>query len=228
MKSIVLSSGGVDSTTCLTAALLEQVPEDVISVSVNYGQKHDKELKCAEEVALHYNVKHQVLDLSSVFAQSNCALLKTSTDEVKHTSYEAQLAEGHINTYVPFRNGVMLSCLAAFAMSLFPDEEIELWIGVHKDDAAGRAYADCSETFISCMRDAIYEGTYDKVRIRAPFVQANKASIVKFGLAHGTPYELTWSCYEGGEEPCGTCGTCRDRIAAFEANGITDPIMRKW
>ena len=222
MKAVVLSSGGVDSTT-----LIENPASNVVSVSVNYGQKHDKELKHAEAVALHYNVKHYVMDLSYVFEQSNCALLKTSTDEVKHTSYEDQLSEGKINTYVPFRNGVMLSCLAAFAMSLFPDEEIELWIGVHKDDAAGRAYADCSETFIRAMSGALYEGTYDRVRVRAPFVNSNKADIVRYGLKHNTPYELTWSCYEGGETPCGTCGTCRDRIAAFEANGVKDPAMMK-
>ena len=76
------------------------------------------------------------------------------------------------------------------------------------------------------MNRAVYLGSGQQLRIEAPFVKMNKAQIIKKGLIIGVPYGLTWSCYEGGEMPCGVCGTCRDRAAAFAANGIEDPAMK--
>ena len=100
-----------------------------------------------------------------------------------------------------------------------------LYYGAHHDDWAGNAYPDCSPEFVQAMADAIERGTGGQLRLEAPFVSWNKARIVERGLALGVPYELTWSCYEGGDRPCGSCGTCIDRIAAFEANGVTDPLL---
>ena len=228
MKAIVLNSGGVDSTTCVSVAVNELGSENVSTVSVFYGQKHSKELECAEKVAKHYGLKHYVVDLSEVLKYSNCSLLKNSTEEIIHKSYAEQIeenGEGMVSTYVPFRNGLMLSAVASMAVSLYPDEEVALYLGAHADDAAGNAYADCSEAFARAMYEAISIGTYEKVKVRTPFVNCNKAEVVKTGLELNTPYELTWSCYEGGEKPCGTCGTCIDRMAAFEANGVKDPIL---
>lgn len=228
MKAIVLNSGGVDSTTCVSVAVDELGSENVVTVSVFYGQKHDKELRCAEKVADHYGLKHYVVDLSEVLKYSNCSLLKNSTEEIIHKSYAEQIeenGEGMVSTYVPFRNGLMLSAVASMAVSLFPNEEVALFLGAHADDAAGNAYADCSEAFAKAMYEAISIGTYEKVKVRTPFVSFNKAEVVKTGLKLKTPYELTWSCYEGGEKPCCTCGTCIDRTAAFEANGVKDPIL---
>ena len=148
--------------------------------------------------------------------------------EIKHESYEDQVKEsetGRVSTYVPFRNGLMLSVAASLAASLYEDEEVDIYIGAHADDAAGNAYADCSEPFLQAMEDAIYEGSGKQLRIEAPFVSWTKAQVVRKGLELNVPYEMTWSCYEGGEKPCGTCGPCRDRIAAFEANGVKDPAL---
>ena len=117
----------------------------------------------------------------------------------------------------------MLSAAASFAGSLFKDDSTEIYIGAHADDAAGNAYADCSEDFIQALNAAIKIGTYEKIQLVAPFVGKSKADVVKIGLELGTPYELTWSCYEGGEIPCGQCATCRDRARAFELNGVKDP-----
>ena len=75
------------------------------------------------------------------------------------------------------------------------------------------------------MNTAIYEGSGHQLRIEAPFVNKNKSDIVGIGLKLGVPYELTWSCYEGGDKPCGKCGTCIDRAAAFAANGVADPAL---
>ena len=110
-------------------------------------------------------------------------------------------------------------------MAKYPDDEVDIYIGAHADDAAGNAYADCSQEFTDTIGKAISIGTYNKVHLKAPLVNMNKAEVVRTGLELGTPYELTWSCYEGGEKPCGTCGTCIDRAAAFAANGVKDPAL---
>lgn len=230
MKALVLSSGGVDSTTCISIAVHDLGAENVSTVSVFYGQKHSKELECADKIAKHYGLKHYILDLSNIMQYSNCSLLSHSTEDIIHESYAEQIeknGEGMVSTYVPFRNGLMLSAVAALAMSIYPDDEVKIFLGAHADDSAGEAYADCSPQFTDAMKTAIYIGTYGKVTVTAPFVRMNKAEVVGTGLKLGTPYELTWSCYEGGDKPCGTCGTCIDRKAAFEANGVTDPAIKE-
>ena len=102
----------------------------------------------------------------------------------------------------------------------------EIYYGAHSDDAAGNAYPDCSEAFNNAINTAIYLGSGNQLKVIAPFVGLTKADVVKEGLRLKAPYELTWSCYEGKEKPCGVCGTCRDRLRAFEANGVTDPLMK--
>ena len=228
-KVIVLSSGGVDSTTCLGLAVYEYGAANVTSVSMYYGQKHKRELAAASKVAEHYNVKHIELDLSVIFKHSDCPLLGHSTQEVPEGDYADQIGRsvnGMVSTFVPFRNGMFLSAAASLAVSLFPDEEVYIYIGAHADDAAGNAYADCSENFIDSMNDAIYLGTYGKVSIKAPFAGCNKAQIVAKGLSPqlSVPYHLTTSCYNGREKACGKCGTCIDRVKAFRINNAIDPI----
>ena len=227
-KALVLSSGGVDSTTCIGIAVNEVGSENVSTVSVFYGQKHNKELDCAEKVANFYGLKHYVLDLSNVLQYSNCSLMKNSTENIPLMSYADQMkenGEGKVSTYVPFRNGLMLSAVAALAQSIYPDDDVDVYLGAHADDAAGRAYADCSEEFTSAMNTAIVICTYGKVRVVAPLVNMNKAEVVKTGLTLNVPYKLTWSCYAGGDKPCGKCGTCIDRAAAFAANHVHDPAL---
>lgn len=228
MKVIVLSSGGVDSTTCIAAALEKYGAGNVATVSVFYGQKHRKELECARQAADYYDLPHYELDLSSLLRFSDCALLAGSSQPISHASYEEQLrksTDGIISTYVPFRNGLMLSACATLAMSLFPGEHCLIGIGAHADDAAGNAYADCSPEFNAAMSEAISLGTYGKVTVWAPFAGLDKAAVVAEGLRLKAPYHLTWSCYEGGEIPCGVCGTCVDRAAAFAANHTKDPAL---
>jgi len=228
MKALVLNSGGVDSTTCVGIAVDRYGKNNVITASLYYGQKHDKELECARKIAEYYGVRHIEEDISNVmkYAKDVCTLVKGG-DEIEHKSYADQIAEngeGRVATYVPFRNGLFLSIAAAYADSLFPGEDVEIFYGAHADDAAGQAYADCSPEFADAMNKAINIGTYGKININRPLINMNKAEVVKTGLALKVPYELTWSCYEGGEKACGTCGTCIDRLAAFAANNVKDPI----
>ncbi len=227
MKALVLFSGGVDSTTCLGLAVEKYGASEVLALSVFYGQTHKKELEAAKKIGEHYGVPVKRLDLASIFADSDCALLSGSDNAIPKTSYAEQLAHTDgkpVSTYVPFRNGLFLASAASVALSHGCEV---IYYGAHGDDAAGNAYPDCSAAFHEVMHRAVYLGSGRQLRIEAPFVQMNKAQIVQKGLALKVPYELTWSCYEGGEEPCGACGTCRDRAAAFAANGIKDPATER-
>ena len=228
MKALVLSSGGVDSITALGLAVSRYGKENVIALSISYGQKHDKEIKAAIDVANYYGVEQLFLDLTRIFQYSNCSLLQQSTEEIPEESYGEQIektgGEKPVSTYVPFRNGLFLSSAASIALS--KDCQV-IFYGAHADDAAGAAYPDCSPVFNQAMGEAIWEGSGRQLKIEAPFVQMNKGEIVKLGLELKVPYELTWSCYEGGEVPCGRCGTCIDRAKAFAANGIQDPALVK-
>ena len=228
MKAIVLSSGGLDSTTCLALAVKKWGSENVSAVSIFYGQRHAEELKSARAVAKFYNVAHYELNAAEIFSYSHSALLDTSTESLEKGSYAAQIQKNNsprVSTYVPFRNGLFISMAASFADGLYENDSVEIYIGVHSDDAAGNAYADCSAEFISAMGAAVKIGTYGKIQLVAPFAGKKKSDIVKIGLELGAPYELTWSCYERGDIPCGKCATCIDRARAFELNGIDDPAL---
>ena len=228
IKAVVLSSGGLDSTTCLAMAVVEYGSENVAALSIFYGQRHSAELEAARAVAKFYNVAHYELDASEVFRGSNSSLLATSTDSIAEGSYAAQIQQNNsprVSTYVPFRNGLMISMAASFADGL-SDGEIEIFVGMHADDSSGNtAYADCSAPFVSAMNAAIKIGTYGKIRLNAPFLCQTKADVVKVGLKLGVPYQLTRSCYESGDKPCGKCATCIDRAKAFELNGVKDPAL---
>ncbi len=226
MKALVLFSGGVDSTTCLAIAVDKYGADEVLALSLYYGQKHSRELEAARKIAAHYGVKHKELDLALIFADSDCTLLKGSEGEIPKESYAEQLEKTDgkpVSTYVPFRNGLFLASAASIALSNGCEE---IYYGAHSDDAAGNAYPDCSSEFNDAINRAIYLGSGGELRVTAPFIGMNKAQVIAKGLELGVPYELTWSCYEGGDKPCGVCGTCRDRIAAFRANGIDDPAMK--
>ena len=225
MKALVLFSGGLDSTVCLAKAIEKYGNEEVMALSVYYGQKHSKEIEASKLIAGYYDIKHETLDLNSIFVGSNCSLLEGSSEEIPHGDYEEQLKgnEGSpVSTYVPFRNGLFLSAAAAIALSNGCEE---IYYGAHADDAAGNAYPDTSVAFNRAISEAIYIGSGDALKVVAPFVDKNKAQVVAEGLRLKVPFELTWSCYEGNDKPCGLCGTCRDRLRAFEENGIVDPLM---
>ena len=227
MKALVLNSGGVDSTTCVGIAINELGAENVSTVSIVYGQKHIKELESAKNVSNYYNIANYVLDLSQVFQYSDCSLLQHSKNSIIHKSYDEQIkenGEGRVDTYVPFRNGLMLSAVTSLADSLYPNEKIDIYYGAHADDACGNAYADCSEEFAGYMNKAINVGTYGNISVKRPLINMNKSEVVKLGKSLKVPYNLTWSCYEGGEKHCGQCGTCIDRNKAFRDNELDELI----
>ena len=221
----MLCSGGAVTSSLLATAVADHGADNVFALAVSYGQKHSRELRSARAIADHYGVELRLLDVGAIFADSTCSLLAHSDAAVPQGTYDEQQREsdgGPVSTYVPFRNGLFLSCAASMALSL---ECSVLYYGAHHDDVAGEAYPDCSLAFVEAMDRAIRLGTADELRVEAPFVSWSKADIVALGLSLGVPYELTWSCYEGGDAPCGTCATCLDRAAAFAANGVSDPLL---
>lgn len=227
-KILVLCSGGLDSTVLLHKAASEVSHEHIVALNMFYGQKHAKEAECALWQTERLGVPLINANLSDVFKfNKDCsALLAGSKMDIVHKSYADQLADlggsGTVTAYVPYRNGLFLSYATAVALQLECDK---IYYGAHADDAAGRAYPDCTEEFIVAQAEAIVQGTAGKVTMEAPWWMKNKAAIVAYGLKLGMSheeFEHTWSCYEGGDKPCGTCGTCIDRKVAFEANGIMD------
>ena len=224
MKALVLFSGGLDSSVCLALAVDKYGKEEVIALSIYYGQKHKKELEASEKIAKFYGVKHQSLDLGEIFKDSNCSLLEKNQTDIPHEEYSKQLEKTNgspVTTYVPFRNGLFLASAASIALS---HNCQEIYYGAHADDAAGNAYPDTSVDFNEAINKAIYLGSGNKLKVVAPFIDKTKAQVVSKGIELNVPFELTWSCYEGKDKACGVCGTCIDRKKAFELNGFVDPI----
>jgi 7-cyano-7-deazaguanine synthase len=245
----VLLSGGIDSSTCVSEAINTVGERNVRCVSMDYGQRHIREIESAKKVATFYsNRPHETIKIASMPR----TLLTDPSLDVPDISY-AEI-RGVSPSYVPFRNGLMLSTLAAHIagrhfdptkeflpeladgpgdtrMTLKPSQKRNpdymrdclIYFGAHAEDAAGWAYPDCTEMFIGAMACALYIGTYHKLRLVAPFMHMQKDQIIERGIKLGTPYYMTWSCYKGGDLHCGTCATCLARKDAFKRAGVTDP-----
>ena len=223
MKAVILLSGGIDSATCIALAVNELGKENVLALCFRYGQKHEVELLYAERIAKHYGVKMVDFDLSNVYETSTSCLIASSGVEVDKGTYSevAEKSVSMISSYIPFRNGVMISVATAIALSEFPNCNIKVYIGNHQDD---NCYPDCSKDFVDGMDAALFHGSGNLVRLVSPFVSKTKAEIVALGLSLGIPYEMTYSCYNGRTEHCGTCPSCRTRREAFEVNNKSDQV----
>ncbi len=225
-----LLSGGVDSTTTLAIARSEYPHSSFECMTVDYGQRHKKEMGCAAYQAQIYGADHEILDLSGLL--TGMLVDKGVDNEVIPDVSYADLPTGMSPTYVSFRNGTMLSLLAARAqawvMSMEKagfNPEAVIYCGVHADDGANWAYPDCTPEFIGAMANAIFVGTYEKVRLRAPLQYDNKEQVVFKGLSLNVDFAQTWSCYKGDDLHCGVCPTCRSRREAFYLNGQSDPVQ---
>lgn len=221
-SAFVLLSGGIDSTTCLGLAVRDFGRENVHTYSVDYGQRHLKEIDAAEKIAKYISVSHEVLKLGPQ-PQSN---LTNPNAEIPKVSY-AELPSGISPSYHYFRNAQLLSLATAYAVaSLAKEGELgTLYCGIHAEDAQNWAYADCTPEFAGAMANAIFIGTYQKIRLKAPLLEMFKNEIVQLGTRLGVPYHLSWSCYSGGDLHCGVCPTCRARKAGFKKAGVKDPTI---
>lgn len=218
-RAVVLLSGGLDSTTCL--AIAKKHHEEVIAISFLYGQKHRTEIAAAEAVARYYEAAHATVQLSEVVFHSDESSLTGDAEMPQITYKEIEEGEGVSPTYVPFRNANLLSMATAYAMT---HKCGWLYAGMHAEDARGWAYPDCTPEFIGAMANAIYVGTYFKVRLVAPLQNMMKHEIVSLATDLEAPLWMTHSCYEGKRPACGMCPTCTERIGAFLLAGQVDPI----
>lgn len=221
-KAMVVLSGGLDSCVALTLAMREN--DECIALSFNYGQRHAKmENEASKEIAEVYDVEHHELWIP--LGQGNSVLMHADAEMPKMTYEELHEAEGPSPTYVPYRNGTFLSLAASGALDTGCDL---IYAGMHGEDAHNWAYPDCTPEFIGAMQNAIYIGTYMKVRLVCPFTYMTKSDIVKLGIRFASPLHLTRSCYEGRDPACGVCPTCIARLEAFNANDISDPISYEF
>lgn len=222
-RAYVLLSGGIDSSTCLYMADKEFKGE-IVAISVDYGQRHKKEIDAAKTISEKLVFKHKTLKLEGVIPTSR---LTDETSEIPSISYSE--IKGVSPMYVPFRNGFMISALASYVQGQFQQSlnkdknDWAIYFGAHAEDAAGWAYPDCTPEFIGAMANAVYVGTYHKVRLFTPLQWMNKADIIRKGTELNVPWDLTWSCYAGGPQHCGICPTCRARRQGFIAAGVNDP-----
>lgn len=214
MKCLVLLSGGTDSVTALYWA--QRHHEVTGAVSFDYGSKHNRrEIAFAAWHCDHLGgLWHDTVPLPFINQSFRSDLLQ-SGGEIPDGHY----AEDNMkSTVVPFRNGIMLAIACGLAESRNAEA---LVIAAHSGDHA--IYPDCREPFMRGMADAMREGTYAQIELLRPFIDHDKAAILRHGNSMGIDYSKTWSCYKGGSLHCGTCGTCVERREAFILAELQDP-----
>lgn len=199
MTAVVLLSGGLDSAVAL--AITKDQGESVIALTVDYGQRHRREIRSAEAIAKFYGVQHALVTVDPVLFGGSAL---TGSGELPDG-----LATAPDSTYVPARNSVLLALGAAYAESHSASQVV---IGANADDAT--AYPDCRRDFIESMRHVLMHGTVSHVWVAAPLLALTKPEIVGLATRLRVPIELTWSCYAGGVTPCGRCGACVSRETA--------------
>ncbi len=212
-RVVVLLSGGMDSVCALFDA--RQNHEVSACLSFDYGAKHNaREIPFAARQAASMAIPHVIIPLDFIGQYFASDLLK-SGGEIPRGHYEEESMK---KTVVPFRNGILLAIAAGFAESRGAEA---LVIAAHSGDHA--IYPDCREDFMRAMSDAVRLGTYAGIEILRPFIAMTKSGIAKHGSGLGVDFAQTWSCYAGGEEHCGECGTCVERRESFVLAGLSDP-----
>lgn len=212
-KVVVIYSGGMDSFTVLNRALKDG--KEVFALSFDYGQRHVKELTCAGKVCTSLNIKHKVIDISSINELLAGSSLTDNID-IPEGHYEA---ENMKSTVVPNRNMILLSLAVGYAVSVGASQ---VYYGAHSGDHA--IYPDCRPEFVQKMNDVCQIANYESVEIFSPYLTVDKTAILADGISMGLDYSDTWTCYNGREKACGKCGSCQERLEAFNDNKITDPI----
>jgi 7-cyano-7-deazaguanine synthase len=218
-RSVVLLSGGMDSATCLALAARQG---EVIALTVEYGQRHVRELKSARALARYYRATHHEVLHVPLAGIAPSALTRRSipvpTPKARRSGIPA--------TYVPARNTILLSLALALAES---SASTDIYLGINAIDYSG--YPDCRPEFLRAFERLALLATRSGVEgsgapnVRAPLLRWDKAAIVRAGGRLHVPWALTWSCYRGGRRPCGRCDACALRARGFDAAGVADPLL---
>jgi 7-cyano-7-deazaguanine synthase len=213
-KTLIVYSGGMDSTVLLY--YLRSEGHTLHALSINYNQRHKKELDCAQAITSHLGITHDVVDLSSAGALfgkgSSQGDASVAVPEGHYTSENMRL------TVVPNRNMILLAVAGGIAIANGCEA---VAYGAHAGDHA--VYPDCREEFAAAMNTAFSLCHEPGLALLRPFVHKTKAEIAALGAALGVPFEKTWSCYQGEDLHCGRCGTCTERLLAFKEAAIVDP-----
>lgn len=218
MKVVSILSGGLDSAVATAIALAAGFSVEA-AVTFVYGQRHAREVASAHKVAAFYRIPHfQVIELPHTpFAMS--AL--TAGEALPQDRTPAEMLQGMAPTYVPNRNMVLISVAGALAYTYGATALVGGW---HWDDSSG--YPDCREAFLQAAEAALRLGLdQTDFQLLRPLIRMGKAAIIQEGLRLNAPLHLTWSCYAGGETPCGHCDSCILRAAGFAAAGVSDPAL---
>ncbi len=216
MKVVVIYSGGMDSFTILNKAVKDG--HTVLAVSFDYGQRHGKELHYAVKVCKELNITHNVIDISAMQnLMSNSSLMAASDVTIPEGHYEA---ENMKSTVVPNRNMILIALAIAYAVN---ENASQVWYGAHSGDHT--IYPDCRPEFVEAMAKASLLANFEPISVVAPYLTGNKIDILRDGLAMGLDYGKTWTCYNGREMACGKCGSCVERLEAFEKNDVSDPLL---
>lgn len=213
-KAVIVASGGMDSATA--AYLYKAKGYELHLVGFDYGQRHAKELSALITIGAKVGAEVSVIDLTNITALLGRNAL-TGDTIVPDGHYREETMRA---TVVPNRNAMMINIATAIAQGEGAEVVV---VGVHGGDHF--IYPDCRPAFIEAQAEAIAAATDNAVHLEAPFLHRSKADIAREGGALGVPYEYTWSCYKGGAQHCGTCGTCFERKEAFVVSGVPDPTL---
>lgn len=214
-KTIVILSGGLDSTTLLWH--LKASGSELRALSINYGQRHKRELIQAAKLAAIAGVEHRIVDLSTLQPLLTGSSQTDPAVEVPEGHYEEKTM---LKTIVAHRNLMMLTVAAQWASSLKYDS---VSYGAHRGDSA--VYPDCREEFVQSAEKTFELSDWHKVAIDRPFVNMTKGEIAQLAERLGVPISETFSCYKGGEIQCGRCSTCFERIQSMDQSGVKDPTV---
>lgn len=214
IKTVIVLSGGMDSTTLLYKLLDEN--KEVRAISFNYGQRHALELAKAAMSCAKLGVAHKVVDISFLRdVLANSAL--TSDIKVPHGHYEA---ENMKLTVVPNRNMIMASIAIGYAVN---EDFNEIALGVHAGDHA--IYPDCRPAFIKALGKIAKIANFKPISVYTPFLYLDKGDIAIEGKRLGVDYSKTLTCYEGKKKPCEKCGACVERAESFKKADLKDPLL---
>jgi len=215
-KAVVVLSGGMDSTTLLWDVVKRGKYDEVLALSIDYGQRHCKELVCAEATCQKLGVSHKIVDMSIIGKELLSGSSLTSDIDVPEGHYEEESMKA---TVVPNRNMVLLSLSMGYAIS---QKAEAVYYGAHAGDHA--IYPDCRKEFVEAMQVVAQLCDWSKLNLFAPYIDIDKGDIAIKGKELGTDFSLSWTCYNGREKACGKCSACVERLEAFVKAGIEDPI----
>lgn len=215
-KAVVVLSGGMDSTTLLWDVVKRKGHDEVFALSIDYGQRHCKELVCAEATCQKLKVSHKIVDMNSIGRELLAGSSLTSDIAVPEGHYEEESMKA---TVVPNRNMILLSLAMGYAVS--KKAEV-VYYGAHAGDHA--IYPDCRIEFVEAMQEVAKLCDWSQLTLEAPYIRIDKGDIAILGAEIGVDYSLSWTCYNGRAKACGKCGADIERILAFLKAGLVDPV----